>query len=98
VIAVTGVTSIGGNQSDFAGTYANPWIDIEQMGATFALNTLDTMTTTGNVTVGGILGSPLQTKASTSTGTQGQVCWDSNYIYVCTATNTWKRSPLTGGY
>ena len=28
----------------------------------------------------------------------GQICWDANYIYVCTATNTWKRSPLTGGY
>jgi hypothetical protein len=55
VIGVTGVTSIGGNQSDFAGTYANPWIDIEQIGSTFALNTLDTMTTTGNVSVGGNL-------------------------------------------
>jgi hypothetical protein len=55
VIDVTGVTSIGGNQSDFAGTYANPWIDIEQIGATFALNALDTMTTTGNVSVGGNL-------------------------------------------
>jgi hypothetical protein len=52
VIAVTGVTSIGGNQSDFAGTYSNPWIDIEQMGATFALNALDTISTTGNVSVG----------------------------------------------
>jgi hypothetical protein len=55
VIDVTGVTSIGGNQSDFTGTYANPWIDIEQMGSIFALNALDTMTTTGNVTVGGNL-------------------------------------------
>jgi hypothetical protein len=55
VISATNIGSIGGNQSDFAGTYANPWIDIEQMGATFALNALDTMTTTGNVTVGGNL-------------------------------------------
>jgi len=55
VIYVSNVTSIGGNSSDFAGTYANPWIDIEQMGSTFALNALDTMTTTGNVTVGGNL-------------------------------------------
>jgi hypothetical protein len=55
VIYVSNVTSIGGNQSDFTGTYANPWIDIEQMGATFALNTLDTISTTGNVTVGGNL-------------------------------------------
>jgi hypothetical protein len=55
VISATNVSSIGGNQSDFGGTYANPWIDIEQMGATFALNALDTMSTTGNVSVGGNL-------------------------------------------
>ena len=28
-------------------------------------------------------------------GTQGQISWDSNYIYVCIAANTWKRSALT---
>ena len=38
------------------------------------------------------------TKASNATGTAGQISYDANYIYVCTATNTWKRSPLTGGY
>ena len=38
------------------------------------------------------------TKASNATGTVGQISYDANYIYVCTATNTWKRSPLTGGY
>jgi len=46
----------------------------------------------------GILKAPQTTKASTATGTPGQICWDADYIYVCTATNTWKRSPLTGGY
>ena len=51
-----------------------------------------------NVTITGILKAPQTTKASTATGTTGQICWDANYIYVCTATNTWKRSPLTGGY
>jgi hypothetical protein len=29
--------------------------------------------------------------SSSATGTTGQVVWDANYIYVCTATNTWKR-------
>ena len=33
-----------------------------------------------------------QTPASAgATGTQGQIAWDASYIYVCTATNTWKR-------
>jgi hypothetical protein len=52
----------------------------------------------GNVTIGGLLTSPPQTKAATDPGTVGQICWDSNYIYVCTASNTWKRTGLTGGY
>lgn len=37
-----------------------------------------------------------KTPASASaTGTQGQIAWDSSYIYVCTATNTWKRAALS---
>ena len=36
-----------------------------------------------------------QTPASASaTGTVGQMAWDASYIYVCTATNTWKRTAL----
>lgn len=26
-----------------------------------------------------------------ATGTQGQFCWDNGFLYVCVATNTWKR-------
>ena len=37
-----------------------------------------------------------KTPASASaTGTTGEIAWDANYIYVCTATNTWKRSAIT---
>jgi uncharacterized protein (UPF0333 family) len=32
---------------------------------------------------------------STTTGTVGDICWDANYIYVCTAPNTWKRALLS---
>jgi len=28
---------------------------------------------------------------STDEGVQGQIFWDTNYIYVCIDTNTWKR-------
>ena len=31
---------------------------------------------------------------STSTGSIGQVSWTSSYVYVCVATNTWKRASL----
>jgi len=37
-----------------------------------------------------------QTPASaTATGTAGTICWDTSYIYVCTATNTWKRVAIS---
>ena len=51
----------------------------------------------GNATINGLLGSPQVTKTYTATGTAGQICWDSNYIYVCVGTNFWKRVALTGG-
>jgi hypothetical protein len=36
-----------------------------------------------------------KTPASASaTGTAGEICWDASYIYVCTATNTWKRTAI----
>jgi len=28
-------------------------------------------------------------------GNQGDICWDSNYIYVCTSTNSWTRTPIS---
>lgn len=33
--------------------------------------------------------------SATATGNAGDICWDANYVYVCTATNTWKRSALS---
>ncbi len=29
--------------------------------------------------------------SATATGTQGQLAQDGSYLYVCTASNTWKR-------
>jgi len=33
--------------------------------------------------------------SATATGNAGQIAWDSSYIYVCVAANTWKRSALS---
>lgn len=33
--------------------------------------------------------------SATATGNAGDICWDANYIYVCTATNTWKRAAIS---
>lgn len=48
--------------------------------------------TDDSLNVGADLILTTRTPASASAaGTAGTVCWDSSYIYVCTATNTWKR-------
>ena len=37
-----------------------------------------------------------QTPASGSAaGNQGDIVWDTNYVYICVETNTWKRSALS---
>ena len=33
--------------------------------------------------------------SASASGSQGDICWDSNYVYVCVATDTWKRSALS---
>jgi len=33
--------------------------------------------------------------SASDTGNAGEICWDSSYIYVCTATNTWKRVAIS---
>ena len=32
--------------------------------------------------------------SASSTGAKGEICYDTNYVYVCVATNTWKRAAL----
>jgi len=33
--------------------------------------------------------------STTAPGNVGDICWDANFVYVCIATNTWRRSALT---
>ena len=40
-------------------------------------------------------GFPFQPASSTAVGVVGDICWTASYIYVCTATNTWKRVALS---
>jgi len=48
------------------------------------------LTTTGNV----ILGNVFVPTSSVSGGAPGQIVWDSGYVYICVAVNTWKRANL----
>ena len=102
----TSAYTVTGNQLTFNETpEASDVIDVRFLGAAVTVSDViyDDLTVTGNLTVtnnvtlSGILQAPQATKTSTSAGTAGQVCWDTNYIYVCTAVNTWKRVALTGG-
>jgi len=57
-------------------------------------------TSSGNVSSAGyVIGQALITSVppatSTSTGIQGQLTWDSNYIYVCINANQWRRVALS---
>jgi hypothetical protein len=60
---------------------------------TVAFNNTGATTFAGAVTIAGTVIHTLSaTPASASaTGTVGTMSWDANYIYICTAANTWKR-------
>jgi len=55
----------------------------------------NTLTTSGLATLNRIILTTATTPASASaTGTTGEIVWDANYIYVCIATNTWRRTAI----
>ena len=29
--------------------------------------------------------------SANTTGTEGEICWDADYLYICVGTDTWKR-------
>jgi hypothetical protein len=54
----------------------------------------NTLTFNGGVTIAANKVNVTTSKTPSSandTGTTGDICWDADYIYVCVATNTWKR-------
>ena len=62
-----------------------------KVGGTTKLTVTNTEATfAGDVSV------PTKTPASASaTGTTGTITWDASYIYICTATDTWKRVAIS---
>jgi hypothetical protein len=90
-----------------AGTYSSAAIEVDgdapaaiSLIGTFASHFIDTDGTfevdkDSNVVAAG-LRCTLATPASASAaGTAGDIRWDANYIYVCTATDTWKRTAIS---
>lgn len=82
---------------DDAGTLLSQAMHIERRTGTVVLGSA---TPTANVKLD-INGDSMRLRtaktpaSATATGTAGQICWDTNYVYICVATNTWKRAALT---
>ena len=106
-------TSTSLNASPFHKFEANYWtgslyaLDTWSIGSALAAGTngISTLTFTHSGSTGAavvslpkLLLTTSSSPTSSGTGTTGQIAWDTSYIYVCTATNTWKRAALTGGY
>lgn len=58
-------------------------------------NTATVGMTVSHLTANSLIVSNSSTKTAGSEGTPGQISWDANYIYVCVATNSWKRVAFT---
>jgi hypothetical protein len=72
-------------------TYSN--VQVTTYLPTYSGNVAN-LTTSGSLVVFGnvFVGNTYVPTLANSTGTTGQIVWDSNYIYICVSTNTWKRS------
>lgn len=68
-----------------------------QGGSTTSINIGSATGATSNTYLNGkvIMQNPTVPGSATATGTAGEIAWDANYVYVCTATNTWKRTALS---
>ena len=85
-----------------AGAYTSLW---QSPGVSAALAERLRVTENGNVGVGtsaptarlDVAGDTLRLRtartpaSATAAGNQGDVAWDSSYLFICTATNTWRR-------
>jgi len=62
-----------------------------------AVTTLSSLTTIGTLTGLDVNADLIRVRTSKTpdsagaTGNAGEIAWDASYIYICTATNTWKR-------
>jgi hypothetical protein len=81
-------------QNKFMGIFkGTPTAALDVAGA---IKSTSTITATGAISASALtVTSSYTPDSATSTGVTGQITWDATYVYVCTATNTWRRAPLT---
>lgn len=88
--------TITGSTTNLPTTFVSGGNTVTFPGASTTIVGRSTVDTLSNKT----LTSPMITSgnvpaSATAPGTAGQIQWDSNYIYVCVAANTWKRTALS---
>lgn len=65
--------------------------DFNGGSTTWTFGATGTLTLPGNL----VTSNTYVPSASNSAGTAGQITWDGDYVYVCVATDTWKRANLS---
>jgi hypothetical protein len=85
-----------GNTAGASFDYAANTIAIFKAGGTVGLGTASPAISDGTgLHIGGKilrLGTSKTPASAGAAGNAGEICWDASYIYVCTATNAWKRA------
>ena len=64
---------------------------ISVTGTNFTVSSDGDLTLSGDIVK---ITTPKTPASASATGTIGQICWDTSYIYVCVATDTWKRAAI----
>ena len=102
VPAVTNTVSIGSSSAQFNSVYAQTLygnlVTNSLTTAGFKVNgnltVANTSTFSGNVIVANVYAPSSATGGNANVGVTGQITYDSNFIYICVAPNTWKRANL----
>ncbi|MBS0661374.1 MAG: hypothetical protein JSR82_24440 [Verrucomicrobia bacterium] len=80
------------NNSSNAGTFDTGMV--RDASGRMAIIKSATVTDYGDLRVRSIFTSTKTPASASDTGTTGEIAWDSSCLYVCVATNTWKRAAL----
>jgi len=88
------LTFADGTTQTTAGTYSN--VQVSTYLPTYSGNIAD-INTTGNLIVFGntFINNSYVPALANSTGLAGQIVWNANHLYICIATDTWKRANIS---
>lgn len=76
---------------------ANSRVGVATASPSVALEVTGAVKTSGDITSSTgdlIITAPSTPASAAATGTIGTIAWDTSYIYICTATDTWKRAAI----